>query len=183
MLSTWCEELTHWKRPWCWERLKAGREGDDRTRWLDGTTDLTDMSLGKLWEVGMHREACHAAVPGVTKSQTPLSDWTELNWACCGPLPWQSNKAILFYFTPNSLRFNSVPVYNRWILATPLNSYGPLFHSLLLFTYSYFCLCRQNSHQGCVAMGKLLFFFRPTFFIWKMKKSNFSNYRSPNQTL
>ena len=29
-LATWCEELTHWKRPWCWERLKAGREGDDR---------------------------------------------------------------------------------------------------------------------------------------------------------
>ena len=37
-LATWCEELTQWKRPWCWERLKAG-EGDDRMRWLDGITD------------------------------------------------------------------------------------------------------------------------------------------------
>ena len=37
-LATWCEELTHWKRPWCWERLKAGGEGDDRglVGWMDG---------------------------------------------------------------------------------------------------------------------------------------------------
>ena len=38
-------ELTHWKRPWCWERLKAGGEGDDRMRWLDGITDWMHMSL------------------------------------------------------------------------------------------------------------------------------------------
>ena len=35
-VATWCEELTHWKRPWCWEWLKAGREGDERMRWFDG---------------------------------------------------------------------------------------------------------------------------------------------------
>ena len=77
-MATWCKELTHWKRPWCWERLKAGGEGDDRgwDGWMASPTQWTWVwaSSGSWW----------TGKPGMLQymgSQRVRHDWTtQLNW-------------------------------------------------------------------------------------------------------
>ena len=81
-LATWCEELTHWKRPWYWERLRAGREGDDRRwdDWMASPTQWTWVWAGSksLWWTGKPGVLQFMGLQGVGH------DWaTELNWTQC----------------------------------------------------------------------------------------------------
>ena len=91
-LATWCEELTHWKRLWCWESLKAGGEGDNRgwDGWRASPTRWTRVwaSSGSWWWTGR---------PGILQSmglQRVWHDWmTELNW-----IGWYSSQSSAFLF-------------------------------------------------------------------------------------
>ena len=84
-LATWCKELTHWKRPWSWERLKTGGEGDDRgwDGWMASPTQWTSVwaSSGRWWWTGrpdvLQSKVLEFAAQ-LAKSWTWLSNWTEL---------------------------------------------------------------------------------------------------------
>ena len=79
-LATWCEELTHWKMAWCWERLKAGGEGYDRgwDGWMASPTRWTWVwvNSGSWWWTGSFGVLQSMG----SQSGTWLSNWTELNW-------------------------------------------------------------------------------------------------------
>ena len=123
-LATWYEKPAHWKRPWCWERLKVGGEGDNRglDGWMPSLTRWT-----RVW--ASSRNGWWTGKPGVLwsmglQSQTPLSDWTTktLSFTYCVPTPAVNTRHTLSHLMdgdfPGGVVVKNMPSNSRdtrWI--------------------------------------------------------------------
>ena len=139
-LATWCEELTHWKRPWCWEGLGAGGEGDGRgwDVWMASPTQWTWVwvNSGSWW---------WTVRPGVLQfmgSQRVIHDWaSELNWT---ELNWCTPMFTAALFTLAKMwKQPKGPSTDEWIMKM-LHTHTYIW---LLFSFWKLKICHSQQHR------------------------------------